>query len=303
MSPSSSSLVPPQGVRDAAKRGLKWYEEGHGGDGLTDGAVQRARSLARGENQTPRQIKRMRSFFARHEVDKSSKSWREGTPAKPSPSQVAWALWGGDAGMSWSNSEAEKMNKKRLVEAERDLLMEKLGRLDIQLAEAVWSGSMGGHDPEFNKLKGGLKRFWIEKAATSPHPFAYCVRHLRKHVANPERLCAWLKDQALGTTKWRHGNKMTESGAEWEPGIDELRSAIMAYEEAAQELGVMVEGDDSSGEAAAADAPNEGGSASDGGQDGAAPESEGSEAGDEGAEAAGGASEEAEEGSEQPAEE
>lgn len=91
--------------------------------------------------------------------------------------------------MSWANSKAEQINKQRLMESERDLLLEKIGKIDVQLAEAVWSGSMGGHDPEFNKLKGGLKRFWIEKAATSPHPFTYCVRHLRKHVANPERLC------------------------------------------------------------------------------------------------------------------
>src|SRR3712207_7005786 len=43
---------------------------------------------------------------------------------------------------------------------------------------------------------------------------SYCVRHLAKHVANPERLCAWLKDQALNTTKWRKGNKKFREGAE-----------------------------------------------------------------------------------------
>lgn len=184
-----SSFVPPRGVREAAKRGLEWNKQGHGGSGLTAGAVSRARSLAKGEKQTLAQLKRMRSFFARHEVNKSSKSWREGTPSKPSPSQVAWALWGGDAGMSWANRVVANEDKKRLAEAEIDLLFEKIGRLDMLLTEGAWTGSMGGNDPDFNKLRGGLKRFWIEKAATSAHPFSYCVRHLRKHVANPERLC------------------------------------------------------------------------------------------------------------------
>jgi len=78
---------------------------------------------------------------------------------------------------------------KRVLEAERDFLLESIGYLDVQIAESVWDGSHGGHDPEFNKLGNGLKKFWVEKAAKDPHPFTYCVRHLRKHVANPERLC------------------------------------------------------------------------------------------------------------------
>ena len=133
-----------------------------------------------------------------------------------------------------------------LLEAERDLLLEKIGYIDLNIAahqtmltEGAWTGSMGGHDPDFYKLRGGLVKFWKEKAATHPHPFTYCVKHLSKHVANPERLCAWLKDQALGTTSWRKGNrKSLKESAEWEPTTDELREALLAYEEAAEELGI-----------------------------------------------------------------
>ena len=127
----------------------------------------------------------------------------------------------------------------RLKSEEKELLMEKISKISLELSEGAWTGSMGGHDPDFLKLRGGLKQFWIEKAAKDPHPFTYCVRHLRKHVANPERLCAWLKDQALGTTKWR--NKNVSESAAWQPTNEELKSALMAYKEAAAELGLIKE--------------------------------------------------------------
>lgn len=178
------------------------------------------------------------------------------------------------------------MSNDRLLEVERDLLLEKIGRIDLSLAEGAWTGSHGGHDPDFNKLKGGLKRFWREKAAKDPHPFTYCVRHLRKHVSNPERLCAWLKDQALGTTKWRKGNKkIGEAAADgWQPTVEELREALLAYEEAARDLGIIVEGDGTDGAGASADEGGAGGDAPPAGGDG---EPEGAEVG--GAGAAGGA--------------
>lgn len=152
-----------------------------------------------------------------------------------------------------------------LLEAERDLLLEKLGYLDLNIAahqraltEGAWTGSMGGHDPDFAKLRGGLMKFWMEKARSDPHPFTYCVKHLAKHVANPERLCAWLKDQALGTTKWRRGNKHIGEAAEWEPSVEELREALLAYEEAARELG-LIENDTTAGGANGTGAsPNKG---------------------------------------------
>lgn len=101
---SDRKLYPPKGVQEAAAKGVKWHGEGHGGDGLVPKTVTEAKSLARGSEQSIEKVRRMRAWFARHEVDKQSKSWREGTPSKPSPSQVAWALWGGDAGYAWAKS-------------------------------------------------------------------------------------------------------------------------------------------------------------------------------------------------------
>jgi len=53
-------------------------------------------------------VKRMYSFFSRHEVDKSSKSWKEGN----SKAEQAWLGWGGDAGFRWSRGIVNREKKK-----------------------------------------------------------------------------------------------------------------------------------------------------------------------------------------------
>ena len=106
---SEKDFYPPAEVRKQARIGIKWYEQGHGGDGLVPKTIREARSIARGEKQSRDKVRRMRAWFARHSVDKQSKSWREGTPENPSPSQVAWALWGGDAGKRWAESVMSKI--------------------------------------------------------------------------------------------------------------------------------------------------------------------------------------------------
>jgi hypothetical protein len=45
----------------------------------------------------------MRSYFARHEVDKQGTGWSPGEDGYPSAGRIAWALWGGDAGRAWAN--------------------------------------------------------------------------------------------------------------------------------------------------------------------------------------------------------
>lgn len=85
---------PPQGVADAAKRGLELRDEyGRGG---TATGIARARDLSNRENMTPDTIKRMVSFFARHEDNKD-------TPPEEGNGMIAWLLWGGDPGQTWSN--------------------------------------------------------------------------------------------------------------------------------------------------------------------------------------------------------
>lgn len=108
---SERDFYPPKGVREQARRGILWYERGHGGEGLVRKTIVEAKSIARGDKQSVDKIRRMRAWFARHSVDKQSDSWREGTADKPSPSQVAWALWGGDAGKTWSEDVMRRLER------------------------------------------------------------------------------------------------------------------------------------------------------------------------------------------------
>jgi HK97 family phage major capsid protein len=101
---------PTQGMKEEAQRGLDWREE-HGRGGTRVGAV-RARQIVAGENLSDETIKRMYSFFSRHEVDKQAEGFKQGEEGYPSNGRIAWALWGGDAGFSWSKRLVEQMKKE-----------------------------------------------------------------------------------------------------------------------------------------------------------------------------------------------
>lgn len=90
-----AGFVPPQEVRSNAKRGLELREK-HKRGGTAVG-VARARDLSNGAALSLDTIKRMNSYFSRHEVDKKGEGW-----GKDSAGYIAWLLWGGDAGWSWA---------------------------------------------------------------------------------------------------------------------------------------------------------------------------------------------------------
>jgi len=101
--------TPTEGMKEDAQRGLDWRREfGRGG---TEVGIARARDIVNGKNLSDSTVKRMYSFFSRHEVDKKGKGFNQGEEGYPSNGRIAWALWGGDAGFSWS---------KRLVEQMKD---------------------------------------------------------------------------------------------------------------------------------------------------------------------------------------
>ena len=101
---------PNEGMKAEAQKGLDWREE-FGRGGTRVGAI-RARQIVAGENLSDETIKRMFSFFSRHEVDKEAEGFNAGEDGYPSNGRIAWALWGGDAGYSWSRNLVEKMKKE-----------------------------------------------------------------------------------------------------------------------------------------------------------------------------------------------
>lgn len=109
------SFSPPQAVRAAARRGLEMRRANNGKGGLDakeaaaqgiGSGVVRAQNLASGKSIPLETIKRMRSFFARHEKNKHGPNGK-----------VAWALWGGDAGKRWADSIVAQHTEKSMEKA------------------------------------------------------------------------------------------------------------------------------------------------------------------------------------------
>jgi hypothetical protein len=101
---------PTKGMIEEAKRGLEWRRE-HGRGGTAVG-VARARDISNGDNLSDDTVKRMHSYFSRHEVDKKGKGFSPGEDGFPSAGRIAWALWGGDAGQTWAAAKVKRMAAK-----------------------------------------------------------------------------------------------------------------------------------------------------------------------------------------------
>jgi hypothetical protein len=108
----AETFTPPKAVRSAARRALDWIGEGKAGSGFTGVGRARANQLASGEQVTMQTLKRMKSFFSRHEVDKDAVGFSQGEKGYPSAGRVAWDAWGGDAGFAWAESLVAEDDKK-----------------------------------------------------------------------------------------------------------------------------------------------------------------------------------------------
>ena len=134
--PDDIDATPPQGVRDALRRGLDLHAEGYGGDGLEPATVAWARRLVRGEAISAEKARAMRAWFARHESSPGEAEARRDD--KTSPAWVAWLLWGGDAGKAW----ASKI--MRQVEARLDAAPASLAVGQTYTDELVARGTASG---------------------------------------------------------------------------------------------------------------------------------------------------------------
>ena len=105
---------PTDAMKTEAQRGLDWRSE-HGRGG-TEVGIARARDITNGKNLSEETVKRMYSFFSRHEVDKQAEGFSPGEDGYPSNGRIAWALWGGDAGYSWSRKIAKSLEGERSMQ-------------------------------------------------------------------------------------------------------------------------------------------------------------------------------------------
>jgi len=87
----------PPNVLISLKRGLELYEGGFAGKGLMASTVNSAKRGIQTGYWPQEKIKKAAAWFSRHEKNKRDKRIG-GSPSKPTPTYVAWGLWGGFMG-------------------------------------------------------------------------------------------------------------------------------------------------------------------------------------------------------------
>lgn len=99
------SRKPTEAMARAAARGLSLRaDQAPSRRGGTVVGIARARDIRARRPLSWDTIKRMASFFARHEIDKKAKGFRRGESGYPSKGLQAWLLWGGDPGRAWARA-------------------------------------------------------------------------------------------------------------------------------------------------------------------------------------------------------
>ena len=115
---SDVDTKPTEAMAINATRGLKLRREFSRGGTMV--GVQRASSLKNRERLSPRSVRRMHSFFSRHEVDKQAEGFNRGEEGYPSAGAIAWLLWGGDEGQSWARRKTSELDRERDKQEELD---------------------------------------------------------------------------------------------------------------------------------------------------------------------------------------
>jgi hypothetical protein len=108
----ADAYTPTSGMKSAAARAIRWKEEGKATGAGTPVGWGRARDIVAGRSMSLSVVKRMYSFFSRHEVDKKGKDFYD--TSNPSNGRIMWDAWGGDAGFSWSRGIVKRMEDKAL---------------------------------------------------------------------------------------------------------------------------------------------------------------------------------------------
>ena len=93
------TFIPPEMVALEAEYGLELRSQQPPSNRCcTAVGLARAKQLKNRQPVSVDTLKRMRSYFQRHAVDKKSARW-----AVDSKGFQAWLLWGGDSGRDWCN--------------------------------------------------------------------------------------------------------------------------------------------------------------------------------------------------------
>lgn len=113
---SDIDTKPTSGMVSEAEKGLAWRKEFKRGG--TAVGLARANSIVARESLSLDTVKRMHSFFSRHEVDKRAEGFSPGEKGYPSNGRIAWALWGGDSGQAWARKKRNQIENESKAEAD-----------------------------------------------------------------------------------------------------------------------------------------------------------------------------------------
>lgn len=108
----------PEFISANARRGLKYREEGKGGEGLVDQTIRDARDMVEGSISEAK-LRKMGPWFARHRVDMDAPANDPDNDAFPGNGAVAWLLWGGSVSgdkmdaAKWAERTVERLDRER----------------------------------------------------------------------------------------------------------------------------------------------------------------------------------------------
>lgn len=136
------NLKPTATMAEEAQRGLDWRKE-HGRGG-TEVGVARARQLVNRQELSPETVRRMVSYFARHEVDKKAEGFNQGEDGFPSAGRIAWQLWGGEPAKAWAN--------------EKDRIMDRLDDEKRAAPDALSVGDFVSWDSSGGRARGRIEK-------------------------------------------------------------------------------------------------------------------------------------------------
>lgn len=147
------NLKPTETMAEEAQRGLDWRAEyGRGG---TEVGVARARQLVNRQELSPETVRRMVSYFARHEVDKQGEGFTPDEDGYPSAGRIAWALWGGNSGKAWAE--------------EKDRIMDRLDDENRAAPDALSVGDFVSWNNPGGRARGKIERIERDGSINVPN--------------------------------------------------------------------------------------------------------------------------------------
>lgn len=150
----AETFSPNDGMKSAARRALKWKADGKATGAGTPVGWGRASDLVAGRAMSLSTVKRIYSFFSRHEVDKKGKDFNN--TGNPSNGRIMWDAWGGDAGFAWSRAIVNRIKDKAMFNNFGKDFTNSTGVSDI--FKAVGVGSMVSWNSSGGRAEGKITR-------------------------------------------------------------------------------------------------------------------------------------------------